>query len=287
MRISPRTATARLHQGWRAYGKSSLAAKETRWTIAHAARGRLTATLLQIQLQALLVRPQASTVEDSLTEILEHLGPTHPPTASWVVHRRSSTARTIVHEIDGSGRLVGVVKIGATQDDKLQRERAVLRAVNSTPKPRDAVLPMLVADHDDGTTCAMRTRLDLEDIQRPPYAWTEELLAGLGAAINSLHRVLSAAPITWTDVGEGGVPSHGDVTAWNLFALGPPGHLRFGVIDLEEAALRPPWWDACRFLATASEEGRLRAADVPRAAGILRVTADHLLQYRSTVRGHP
>jgi len=161
------------------------------------------------------------------------------------------------------------------------------------------VVPELLATGSDESAYAIRTRLDLADVVAPPYAWRPRTFDAAQRAIAGLHQLLSkvitngpqTAPSSLGGAkapepgpGDDLVPSHGDLTAWNLFLLGQRPTERFAVIDFEEFALRPRWWDAARLLVTLWEERRVPDSDLPTAASILGVGRIELAEY--LVMGH-
>lgn len=278
---------ARYSQSWSVYGRPIRHSEGLQRVVGHAARTRSSKWLLASHLNHLVRRPSRHVLPRALGGVLEDLlGPPSTAAVTWLVHERVETGRTIVHEIDGSGLVLSVVKVGRAADVKFRHERQVIASLDKQHVDRDelVVVPELLAMGSDESTSAIRTRLDLADVVAPPYAWRPRTFDAAMRAIGGLHELLSgvitsASPSalsspdgaeppevgTWDEL----VPSHGDLTAWNLFLLGQRPTERFAVIDFEECALRPRWWDAARLLTTLLEEGRVPDSDLPTATSIL------------------
>jgi hypothetical protein len=293
-------ARARLSLAWLSYGSHVSPSVGLKHAVGHAARGRMSARLLSAHLTHVLRRPRSTSLPAELRAMLDLVGPSQPASTTWLVHVRPQAARTIVHEIDGAGSLLSVVKIGRSEDEKLQRERRVLEHLaGEQPEGRSHVLvPRLVAAADDGVACVLRTRLDLGGLVAPPYHWHEPTLELADSALATLHRMLAsvdgartlqpaAAGISQMSPARQLVTSHGDFTAWNLFLVGEGADARFAVIDFEDCGIEPSSWDAARLLTTLWSEGRVRARHASRAAAALRLTRAELAHYVTTKLGQP
>jgi phosphotransferase family enzyme len=283
-------ARARLSQSWSVYGRPVSPPRGTRHALMHAARTRLSATVVEAQLYGLLRRPRGplpSHIARSLTSAAPE-----PDAVTWIAHYRPTTRRSIVHELGVDGRLLSVVKIGAHDDEDLRRERAVLEALaTSSSSERGLVVPTLLSVAETEHELVLRTHLELAEIRSAPYRWNAELITLARRAIGGLHDRLAAAktastahrptpaPRTSAHAASEEIVTHGDLTAWNVFLLGQGHERRLAVIDYEDVGVRPPWWDATRLLVTLWTERRLGTQQLPAAAASLGITRHEMLQY--------
>jgi hypothetical protein len=233
------------------------------------------------QLLYALRRPRDELPPEALRADLAPLGSAELPAATLLVHRRPNTGRTIVHEIDGHGRLRSVVKLGDASDVALGHEAKVLSALSSC-QPGGVRVPEVLDFACTSSRCALRTRVDLSGIVSPPYKWNDHTLAAAGRAIDNLHEALNRVPVSDGPAvpGDAGdTPSHGDFTPWNLFQLKEQGGPAFAVIDYEAVGRWPASWDATRLLVSACEERRIGLGHVARAAKTLNVGSADVTRY--------
>jgi|tagenome__1003787_1003787.scaffolds.fasta_scaffold20936210_2 hypothetical protein len=275
-------------QAWTAYGRAASPSRELRRVLGHATRTPLSARVASTQLAFALQRPRAEALPAPLRDVLFTLGSDGRAAATWLVHSRPNSGRTIVHEIDGAGRLLAVVKIGDAADDALAHEAAVLSALAAGPARNGVgVLEIIDFERDSGRS-ALRTRLDVTGLVDPPYRWDRRTLLSAAHAIRSLQERLLQLPGTLLTnpvlsepavAAVGAAPAHGDFAPWNLFLLKRGDRATFAVVDFELAAQWPANWDATRLLVTACEEHRIRRRDIARAATVLGVRADDVVEY--------
>jgi hypothetical protein len=258
--------------------------------VGHSARTRTSMVLLAAQLTYLLARPRAPALPTRLAQKLAALDPAPDVQAAWLVHHRTNTERTIVHELDAYGRLVSVVKVGRASDDELAHEAAVLAALARGAPPSEVVLPTLLGFAHTESVCAVRTRLDITGLARPPYRWSDTTLEAAKEAIFSLRQGLASlqpgvlpAPPGTAGLAGAETPSHGDFTPWNLFRVTTGGSISFAAIDFEQAGLWPEWWDPARLLMSALEEGRIESSRIASAARILGVGSSAARAYINVV----
>lgn len=283
-------ARARLSQRWSVYGRPVIPPRASRDALMHAARTRVSATLIEAQLYALLHRPSGPLPPD-IARTLSCAVP-EPDAVTWVVHHRPRTGRRVVHEMGVDGRLLSVVKIGTRDDADLRWECAVLEALqNSSESGCGLVVPTLVSVAESEHERVLRTRFDFAAIQSPPYRWNIDMIALARRALGKLHDRLATA--TATIMSRRPPParamngasvaietiSHGDFTAWNVFLLGRGSERRLAVIDYEDVGTRPNWWDAARLVVTLWTEHRLNTRDLPAAAATLGTARHTMLQY--------
>jgi len=306
MRTTWARVSAHLSQSWAFYGEPIRHPAEIQRTIGHATRSSASKRALVARLRHLTRRPAGSAPPPLVSGALGLLGHPTEESRSWLVHTRPGSRRTIVHEIDGSGSLRSVLKLGDATDERLKFEAMVIGSLDRQPESvhPSVIVPQLLGTASDGSTYAMRTRLDLSDLVAPPYRWQPKTFDAAGSAIVALHRLLAEVPdmpFAQTETPTPGrphrtgvsagrpdmrdqwqeplVPSHGDVTAWNLFLLGQDSRTRFAVIDFEECALRPKWWDGSRLLATLWAEGRVTTPDLKHAAHAVSIVRPELIEY--------
>jgi hypothetical protein len=270
--FSIRRIRERLSQTWTAYGCAQRPTTDLQRILGHATRSRATAFVVNAQLSFVMRHPRAAAPADHLARRLEPLGAPPDRPTTWLVHVRPSTGRIIVHEIDGRGRLTAVVKLGDADDQGLAHEARVLAALRDIECPPELVLPELLGFSSGPEGAAIRTRLALGRPFPVPYRWSDRLLIEIRSALDQLHRCLGRLPedlLLPSSLREGDTPSHGDFTPWNLFLHGDRVAPRFAVIDYEEAAHRPAWWDARRLVDSAIAERRITRGRAARAAEIL------------------
>jgi len=274
----------RLAQRWTAYGRALRPSDELRRILGHASRTRVSSSVVAAQLAFSLRHPSGDALPVALAREIASLEATEGVPVTWLVHERP-TGRTIVHEIDARGALMSVVKLGNSSDDALVHEALVLGALRQGPARPDPVLPTPLGFAQTATRCALRTRLDLSGIARPPYRWDDRTLEAARRAIESIQEQLALVPSELLGSGADGersdrrTPSHGDFTAWNVFLLARPNGPRLAVIDYEESGFQAEWWDSARLLVTLVEERRVRPEHVARAARRLGVGSDAALAY--------
>jgi len=295
-----RRLASRHSQAWRAYGRPLATTSMIEDVVAHATRSYASRVAVAGQIRRCLSRPVASVLDPDVRAIVSRLPELDPGATTWLVHTRP-TQRLVVHELAGSGELLSVVKFGGRDDPGLHREAAVLSALapNSSLCSEHRVslaVPELLAVSRDEAGLALRTRLNLSGLKKPPYAWTNAVLGRLAEVIKTLRGLLAArcslSPRTdssaWaaaeTIRGEGGAPGHGDFTPWNLFFLDAALDVKVAVIDFEETGIWPTWWDGARLLATAVTEGRIRRSRVGFAVEKLGLHRHELLEYVETQR---
>lgn len=281
---------SRLSQSWRAYGRALRPCPDLIRTVAHAARTRTSTVLIAAQLTYLLARPRAPALPKRLAQELAALDPAPGDPVAWLVHRRSATERTIAFELDAHGRLASVVKLGRAADARLAHEASVLAALARGAPPSGVVLPTVLGFEHTQSVCAIRTRLDVTGLIRPPYEWSDTTLEAAKEAFLSLRQRLDTLQpgVLPTRLGAVGpavaeTPSHGDFTPWNLFRVTTDRSISFAAIDFEEAGLWPEWWDPARLLMSALEEGRIESSRIASAARILGVESSAASTYIDVV----
>lgn len=278
MKIDVARTRRRLAQSWTLYGCALRPGPDLIRTVGHAARTRTSTALIATQMRYLLARPREPALPALLAQRLGALAPAPGDPVAWLVHHRTATERTIVFELDAHGRLASVVKLGRAADARLAHEATVLATLARSAPSREVVLPDVLGFEHTPSVCALRTRLDVTGLARPPYEWTDATLEAAKQAILSLRPRLAAfapgaLPTSPGTVGPAvaDTPSHGDFTPWNLFLMTTGRSVSFAAIDFEQAGVWPEWWDPARLLMSALEEGRIKSRRIASAARILGV----------------
>lgn len=284
------TERFREYQGraWRWFGEPVRPSKSLVRFLTHSTRTRLSSTLVGAHLRVSARSPVAPELPSTLNRLAKKLTDDRELPVAWIVGNRPRTSRTILGGVSAAGDLLGITKIGRSDDAALRREAFVLTALEGLE--REVILPTLTHFFDDGPQLIVGTCFPPGDPSKTPYCWGLPLFDALRVGLESLHEALKSALDNCASFGvstvasgdsdlASGIVSHGDFTPWNVFFFDYEMTPRLGVIDFEDVAFRPSWWDGATFVVQAWREGRVHEDMFWRGAGTLGVKPDHLMNY--------